>query len=366
MRHAAWDRDAVGDSDPRSPGPGPRNTVERWFVARLKDPRDLRFVRVSIRLTLKVTFATGLLLSFDLPTWVALAWPLILFASGDAGRYSLMLHAVSHRPLFRRSARTWEAYIPWVLGPFFGHTPGSFYVHHMGMHHPENNMLADQSSTLMYQRDSWLHFLHYWGRFFVVGAPHLLRYLRLRNRHKLARRFVRGEIAWAVGVLALLLWKPVAALALFGVPFCLMRFFMMTGNWSQHAFVDVDDPDNCYRNSTVLADAPYNHNCYNDGYHIVHHIRPAMHWTEMPDWFVAHREEFGRQDAVVFQGVTNNQVIFWWLMTQQWGRLADHVVDLPGAPSRTRAQKVAWLQDRTRRRVRHPRGFLALEPAPAA
>jgi hypothetical protein len=50
-------------------------------------------------------------------------------------------------------------------------------------------------------------------------------------------------------------------------------------------------------------------------------------------------------------------------MTQQWERLANHVVDLPGAPARTLDDKVDWLQARTRRHLSHPRGFLSFEPA---
>lgn len=358
-------RPPVSSTDPRTAGPAPRTALDHFFAARLKDPRDLVFARASTQLLARFTAAALVLYGLDLPLWLGAAWPVYLFASGSAGRYSLMLHAVSHRPIFRRQYKAWESVIPWVLGPFVGHTPGSFYAHHMGMHHPENNLAADQSCTLMYRRDSPLHFLHYWARFFFVGAPHLLRYLRNRKRHKLARRFVKGELAWLVGVALLLALRPGPTLALFVVPFLLMRFFMMTGNWAQHAFVDIDDPNNCFRNSTVLADARYNHNCFNDGYHIVHHIKPALHWTEMPDWFASRMEEFGAQDAIVFQGVTNNQVVFTWLMTQQWDKLAEHVVDLPGAPPRTHDDKVAWLQSRVRRRLDIPRPFFAFEPAPA-
>ena len=354
----------VSTTDPRDAGPAPRGPVERWFARRLKDERDIAFVRVSIRLSLLTLPTAALLIAWDAPAWVALLWVPAIFGSGTVGRYSLMLHAVSHRPIFKRPHKRWEHYIPWVLAPFFGHTPGSFYVHHMGMHHPENNLRSDQSSTVMYRRDRWTHFLHYWARFFFMGAPHLLRYLHLRRRSKLYWRFVRGEVAWLVGVGALLAVRPGAALTLFVVPVLLMRFFMMTGNWAQHAFVDVDDPDNCYRNSTCLTDARYNHNCFNDGYHIVHHIKPALHWTEMPDWFVDRMDAFGREDAIVFEGLGNNQVVWWLLMTQQWERMAQHVVDLPGAPARTLEEKVAWLQGRTRRQLGEPKGFFAFEPAP--
>ena len=38
------------------------------------------------------------------------------------------------------------------------------------MHHVENNLPDDLSSTMRYQRDSFLHFLVYFGRFFFFIA----------------------------------------------------------------------------------------------------------------------------------------------------------------------------------------------------
>jgi hypothetical protein len=76
-----------------------------------------------------------------------------------------------------------------------------------------------------------------------------------------------------------------------------------------------------------------------------------MHWTEMAAWFEAHLEDFGKNDAVVFQGVNDNMVIWWWLMTGRYDRMADHMVQLPGAPVRDHAAKVAMLQERVRHRV---------------
>ena len=94
--------------------------------------------------------------------------PLYFFVCGYIfmDRFILMLHCTSHRSLFKREYRRLNAYIPWVLGPFFGETPETYYAHHIGMHHPENNLEEDLSSTMRFQRDSFFDFLRYHLRFF--------------------------------------------------------------------------------------------------------------------------------------------------------------------------------------------------------
>lgn len=353
-----------GSTDPRDAGPAARNAFERFFARRLRDERDLKFVRVAAVLTLCMLPMPVLFFAWAPSRWLALLWVPVFFATMQ-GRYTLMLHATMHRPIFKREHKAWELYIPWVLGPLFGHTPTSMYVHHMGMHHPENNTLSDLSTTVPYQRDRFTHWLHYWARFFFFGYLHLLRYLVLRSRDKLVRKFLVGELAW-MAVVGTLLWvSPGATMATFVVPTLLLRVLMMSGNWAQHAFVDVDDPNNAWRNSTCLIDVKYNHKAYNDGYHIVHHLKPALHWTEMAAWFESHIEEFGAQDAIVFQGLGDNQKVWLCLMTGDYDKLARHLVDLPGAPARTHEEKIAFLKDRVRRRGGEVRRMIELEEAPA-
>ena len=48
--------------------------------------------------------------------------------------------------------RKLNLYIPWLLGPFFGETPETYFVHHVGMHHVEENLEDDLSSTMPYKR----------------------------------------------------------------------------------------------------------------------------------------------------------------------------------------------------------------------
>src|SRR5258708_12321980 len=75
--------------------------------------------------------------------------------------------------------------IPWVVGPFFGQTPGTYFAHHMGMHHVEENMAEDLSSTIVFQRDSFADWLRYWGRFMTVGLVDLAQYLARKNPQRL-------------------------------------------------------------------------------------------------------------------------------------------------------------------------------------
>lgn len=353
-------------TDPGWSRPDHCNAFERFILTRMCDERDLIFIQNSARITafLLVTTPALYLIPRRWVAWCAVPYLLALLI-GFTGRYILMLHATSHRQLFKKRYAWMNAYIPWVLGPFFGQTPNSYYAHHLGMHHAENNMLTDLSGTMGYQRDSFLHWLHYWARFFFVGIPHLVWYLHTRRKHKILRLLLVGEISWYLGVGLLLFVDWQATLVVFVMPFLVLRVAFMSGNWGQHAFVDVDDGGNPFRNSNCITETRYNHECYNDGYHIVHHLKPSLHWSEMARYYDSHRDHFLRQNAVVFQGLSDNQAIWLRLMLKDYDTLARHLVDL--GPPRSQEDKVAFLKDRVRRRKGSlPRFFDFSRPAVSA
>jgi fatty acid desaturase len=271
---------------------------------------------------------------------------------GFEDRFILMLHCTSHRQLFRPEHRRLNHVIPWVIGPFFGETPETYFVHHMGMHHPENNLQTDLSSTMRYRRDRLSHWLHYLFSFLSVGPALLAVYHWRKRNQKMLQRMLSGELTFyaVVAVLLAVNWR--ATLVVFVIPVLLVRTLMMAGNWAQHAFVDAADPANPYKNSITCINTRYNRRCFNDGYHIHHHVKPRCHWSEYPGEFERNKDEYGRQDAIVFDGVDFFQV---WamLMTKQWKGLAKRFVQLPGAPARDEAAIIAFLQSR-------------VEPIPAA
>jgi fatty acid desaturase len=318
----------------------------RFLARALSDPRDVVFLRLAAWITLvQLPFAALLLALGSFSWWLAVAyWALWGYFFLD--RYILMLHCISHRPLFRGRARVLNAYLTVFLGVFCGETPETYFAHHVGMHHKESNGEADLSSTMPYQRDSFLHWLKYFASFFFVGFPSLVRYLRSVGRDRLARRVLVGEPAfWLLVALVGLLSGWQAAFVVFVVPVVVVRVLMMMGNWAQHAFVDPSDSANSYRNSISCINTRYNRRCFNDGYHIVHHLRPALHYTEMPAEFEANRARYGAADAIVFDGLDYFQV---WLclMTGRLERLARAFVRLPGAPERSDGEVIALLRSR--------------------
>ena len=338
---------SVTTTDPKWTRPERYGPYARAWLTLMRDERDLIFIRVSTVMTLTIFPVVFALFAFAEPWMVAVAGlPYIgaLFLA-YGGRYGLMLHAVGHRPIFKRKYLWVQKYIPWVLGPLMGHTPTSFAAHHMWMHHAENNMFGDDSCTLPYVRDSFPHFMHYFLRFFFMGQVHLIRSLTLRGRHGVALNFALGELAWVAIVAVAMAINWAAALLVFVVPLLLMRFLLMAGNWAQHAFVDLDDPDNGFKNSSNLTNTSYNHLAYNDGYHIVHHEKPAMHWTEMAKYYEDNYQDFVDADAVVFDGIMDNLFLWVLLMTKRYDYLAEHLVDFRG---RSHEEKVAHLQKLTR------------------
>ncbi len=122
---------------------------------------------------------------------------------------------------------------------------------------------------------------------------------------------------------------------------------MMAGNWGQHAFVDADAPDNCYRNSITCIEVAYNKQCFNDGYHIIHHIKPAMHYTDMAQEFRDNLNDYAREKAIVFEGIDFFMVWF-FLMTGNYKPLAKKYVRLDDT-FKSDAEVIAFLKSRTKR-----------------
>jgi fatty acid desaturase len=328
-------------SPPVRPGP-----IDRAILSLLNDPRDLPFAHLilTIAFTL-VPAAVYLFWPGRFSWWLApVYWGVVFFVFLD--RFVLMLHNTSHRKLFRRARRALNGVIPWGLGPFLGLTPETYYSHHIAMHHVEGNGRADLSSTEPFQRDSLLHFLAYLGRFFFGVIVELSLYHHRRGRRKMLVRTLVGELTYGVVVAGLFFLSWQAALTVFVVPLVVVRFLMMAGNWGQHAFIDGDDPRCLYRNSITCINTRYNRRAWNDGYHIGHHLKPSLHWSQMPADFTAHVPDYAREGALVFEGLDYFQI---WalLMMKCHGVLARHVVALDGA-TRSLEDTIALLKSRLR------------------
>ncbi len=120
---------------------------------------------------------------------------------------------------------------------------------------------------------------------------------------------------------------------------------MMMGNWAQHSLHLPPRPRDPYLSSITCINTSYNRRCFNDGYHILHHVKPRCHWTEHPIEFERALAEYGARDAIVFDGIDYFQV-WLYLMTGRWSKLAARFVALPDAPVRNEREVIAFLQGR--------------------
>lgn len=305
------------------------NSLDRFILKVIKDKRDLPFVYLCIKMTLLIIPTAIILFSPLLIGWhwwalAAFYAVVILYFSGP---YTLMLHNTSHNRLYKKEYNFWNHYIPWILAPFIGQSPETYFSHHVGMHHLENNLHDDKSSTMKYQRDSLKDFAKYSISFFFVGVIELAIYFKQKNLKKLFKMVVRGETVYILFIILMAFINLKATFFIFITPLLIVRFSMMAGNWGQHAFVDPNAPANNYRNSITCINHFYNRHCFNDGYHIGHHLNPTLHWTAMPEDFSKNSSKYADEDAIVFEGIDFNGV---WLnlMLHRYDKLADHFVNI--------------------------------------
>ena len=325
-----------------------RNAFERFWLRLIRDERDLPFISLALQMTLLILPAgIGMFFVPDAYVWWVAPpyWGLVFL--GFLDRYMLMLHNTSHRPLFKRKFNFMNKWVPWVLGIFCGQTPDTYYIHHITMHHAEGNLPKDLSSTMKYQRDSLFDWLRYFFRFFFFIMFDMARYQAKKKRWPLLRKMLVGELSFyalCIG-LSFVDWK--ATLIVFIVPFLVIRFLMMAGNWGQHAFVDPDEPDNDFKSAITCINSRYNQRAFNDGYHNSHHLAANRHWTDHPGELEDHLEEYRKNDAIIFEGI-DFFMVWLYLMLKRYDTLADHFVELRDEP-RSKDEIIALFERRLKR-----------------
>uniref|UniRef100_A0A7S3X0U9 Fatty acid desaturase domain-containing protein n=1 Tax=Strombidinopsis acuminata TaxID=141414 RepID=A0A7S3X0U9_9SPIT len=300
----------------------------------LKDQRDVPML--CLMLNIVEALAIGVPLIYGLNLWQP---PLPLLTRNLAGlayvvtnvvlfqeRFTLCLHFASHRAIFHNEML--NGILNWAFAPFFGVPCGVYKLHHVIMHHVENNHDLDISSTEHYQRDSWADFGRYWLHFAVLIWFELPRYCARTSRWTWMAKIIGGMLAWVAAMLFLATYvNTLATVWCFVVPHIVAMTAMAFGNWSQHIFVNPKDAQSNYALTYNCIDTKVNQTTFNDGYHIVHHANARLHWTEMPQYFYDNKEKHIAGGALTFRGVHFFDVGI-LVMTKRLDKLAKHYVHL--------------------------------------
>lgn len=187
-------------------------------------------------------------------------------------------HNHHHVPTFLRPAcnRVYEV----ILFLETGVLPYAWTLHHNLGHHkdyldqekdPANWQLAD-GRVMSRVRYDVVGALRIYPEIFRIG----------RDYPELFRRFkVWGLVSLAVlGVFVAL--DPLKALVLFIAPMPIMYLGLMDNTYMQHSDLDTSSDLTASRNTT---NALYNFISWNLGYHAIHHMKPHVHWSQLPELY---------------------------------------------------------------------------------
>ena len=320
----------------------------------LEDQRDIPMLHFMFNI-LVTTVPMALLIFFGPPivsNWMVGIVYMVTNYVLYLGRYLLTLHYSQHLRLFSLKKAGWwpgtlaNLILPYFVSPLFGVPSGMYYMHHVVMHHAENNVFPwDVSSTMPYQRNYFPHFLLYWIRYFAAIWVQLPYYAFKRHRYDLFARCVINMALFWVILTSAYKYNPVGALFTLILPFCFSSFLMMFGNFSQHIFVDPKEPNNSYRSAYITMNNFGNQVSYNDGYHILHHLNSRTHWSDFPSRFNKDYEKFYTNKSIVFEGIDVMYVGF-HVFTGQLEKLAKSIHHFEGKPKMTTEEIIALFKER--------------------